>query len=342
MRAPSVCRGTHLGFWVTVLLLVRFCYYCTADNSFQVLGVGECVDCKKNNIKSSHAFSGLRVAIECKDANGQLKTRGAGELDKQGKFTVKIPREIVKDDGELKEECFAQLHSASNAPCPTHNGLESSKIILQSNKENGKHKFGPAGKLAFSPITCTSAFLWPHFNYPPLPKLLPFPTTHPWFNHPWYKPLPKMHFPPLVFPPLPPKYFHPPIYKKPFPPPVPVYEKPLPPPAPVYEKPLPPPVHVEPPPVPVYVKPLPPPVPVYAKPLPPPVPIYKPPSTPTYKKPCPPIIPHLPPLPKFPPIPKLPPIYKKPLPHFPKFPPKSYHHPKFGYWPPHPPYSSHP
>ncbi|KAK4567609.1 hypothetical protein RGQ29_029416 [Quercus rubra] len=30
----------------------------------------------------------------------------------------------------LQEECNAQLHSASAAPCPAHNGLQSSKVIL--------------------------------------------------------------------------------------------------------------------------------------------------------------------------------------------------------------------
>ncbi|XP_010261282.1 PREDICTED: proline-rich protein 4-like [Nelumbo nucifera] len=411
MRALSFCGGARLGFWVTLLLSVGFCR--CDDKSVEVFGVGECVDCVKNNIKSSHAFSGLRVAIDCKDAKGEFKTRGIGELDNEGKFKVNLPSEIVKENGELKEECFAQLYGASNSPCPTHNGLDSSKIILKS-KDNGKQKYGPTGKLAFSPITCTSAFLWPHFKYPPLPKLPPFPSVHPMFKHPWYKPFPhKVYYPPVVFPPLPPKVYKkpllppipiykppvykkplpppvpiykppvykkpllppipvykPPIYKKPLPPPVPVYKppvykKPLPPPIPVYKppiykKPLPPPVPIYKPPIykkplpppipvykpPIYKKPLPPPVPiyeppVYKKPLPPPIPIYKSPFTPIYKKPCPPI-PQLPPYPKFPPIPKITPIYKKPLPPFPKFPPKYYIPPKFGGWPPLPPYSSHP
>ncbi|XP_050265382.1 proline-rich protein 4-like [Quercus robur] len=71
----------------------------------------------------------LRVTIDCKPENGHLKTREVGKLDEEGKFKVSIHRKIVKD-GKLNEECYAQLHSASAAPCPAHNGLESSKVVL--------------------------------------------------------------------------------------------------------------------------------------------------------------------------------------------------------------------
>ena len=115
-----------------------------------------------------HHCAGLRVTIDCKPENGHFKTRGVGELDEEGKFKVSVHHKIVKD-GQLNEECYAQLHSASAAPCPTHNGLESSKVIFKS-KANGKYTFEVAGKLKFSPVTCTSAFLWPHYKYPPLIK----------------------------------------------------------------------------------------------------------------------------------------------------------------------------
>ncbi|KAK8699066.1 hypothetical protein V6N13_115163 [Hibiscus sabdariffa] len=299
----------------------------------EVVGVGECADCAENNLETSQAFSGLRVNIDCKPENGKyFKTRGSGELDKQGNFKVSLPEDMVKDGG-LKEECYAQLHSVSAAPCPVHDGMESAKIVLIKSSGGEKHKLGLKGKLRFSPVTCASATLWPHFKFPPMPKWShpPLPKWNhpplPTWNHP---PFPKWNHPPL------PKLF-PPIYKKPLPPPVPVYK---PPPVPVYEKPLPPPVPVyKPPPVPVYVKPLPPPVPiykpppvpVYKKPLPPPVPVYKkpnPPPVPVYKKPNPPPVPvykkpHPPPVPVYkkplpPPVPiyKPPPVpvYKKPLP----------------------------
>ncbi|THG20670.1 hypothetical protein TEA_002291 [Camellia sinensis var. sinensis] len=309
MRIQSLCRGTLVGFWLVVLFATSFCY--GGDKTvLEVVGIGECADCAESNIETSQAFSGLRVTIDCKPTNGEFKTRAAGELNEQGKFKVSLPKEIF-EDGKLKEECYAQLHSASSAPCPTHSGLESSKIVFKSKTNDGKHTFTTTGKLKFSPVTCTSAFLWPHFQYPPLPKKPPCPE----------KPFPKFFlppFPPKVFPPIYKKPLPPiPIYKKPLPPPVPIYQKPLPPPTPIYQKPLPPPVPIYqkplPPPVPVYQKPLPPPTPIYQKPLPPPVPIYQkplPPPTPIYKKP------HLPPpIPIYQkPLPPPTPIYKKPLP----------------------------
>ncbi|XP_039065855.1 proline-rich protein 4-like [Hibiscus syriacus] len=325
--------------------------------TLEVVGVGECADCAENNLETSQAFSGLRVNIDCKPENGKyFKTRGSGELDKHGNFKVSLPEEMVKD-GELKEECYAQLHSVSAEPCPSHDGMESVKIVLKSSSDE-KHNFGLKGKLRFSPVTCASATFWHHpplpkWNHPPLPTF-PIPPLK-WFHHhhPIFSPIYKKPLPPSVPVSKPPPV---PVYEKPLPPPVPKYKKPHPPPVPIYKKPHPPPVPAykppvnKSPPVPIYKKPHPPPVPVYNKPLPPPVPVYKKPPTPIYTKPHPPIpkIPPLhkkpcPPLPKLPPLPKIPPKYfhHHPLPKLPPFPKYFHHHPKFGKWPPLPPFSHH-
>ncbi|KAB2600725.1 extensin-1-like [Pyrus ussuriensis x Pyrus communis] len=220
-------------FWLCVLF-VNFCY---AEQTVEVLGVGECTDCDQNSIKTSRAFSGLRVTIDCKLENGHFKTRGVGELNEHGEFKVSLPKKILKEENQLKEDCYAQLHSASAVPCAAHDGLKSTKIVFKSKASDGTQTFGVAGgKLKFSRLACISAFFWPHKK------------------HPFFSKLP--HFPPKVFPPKIP------IFKKPLPPPIPIYKKPLPPPIPVHKKPLPPPI-------PVYKKPLPPPVPIYKKPLPP-------------------------------------------------------------------------
>uniref|UniRef100_A0A2N9FKI4 Proline-rich protein n=1 Tax=Fagus sylvatica TaxID=28930 RepID=A0A2N9FKI4_FAGSY len=178
-----------LCFWVSLVFAASLCY--GDDKTVEVVGFGECADCEQSNIKTKHAFSGLRVTIDCKPENGHFKTRGVGELDEEGKFKVSVHHKIVKD-GQLNEECYAQLHSASAAPCPTHNGLESSKL------------------------SCGLTY-----KYPPPPKLSPLPKfPHPNlknFGHPF-------HFPPKVFPPLPPKFT---IYnsKSHFPPPIPIYKE---------------------------------------------------------------------------------------------------------------------
>ncbi|XP_038706340.1 proline-rich protein 4-like isoform X1 [Tripterygium wilfordii] len=298
---------------------VSFCY---ADNTVEVVGIAECADCAQNNIKASQALSGLHVTIDCKQENGEkFERRGVGQLSEEGKFTVSLPQELLRD-GKLKEECYAQLHSASAAPCAAHDGLESTKIVFKS-KTNDKHTFGVAGKLKISPITCTSAFLWPHFKHPPIYKPKPHPVPIPIYKPkphpvPIYKPKPH----PVPVPIYKPKPHPVPIYKpKPHPVPVPIY-KPKPHPVPIYKpKPHPVPVPIYKPKPPIYKPPvvLPPPVPIY-KPKPHPIPIYKP-------------KPH--PIPIYKPTPK-PPIYHKPLPPFPKFPPKSHFH---HHHPPLPPYS---
>ncbi|XP_057788510.1 repetitive proline-rich cell wall protein 1-like [Salvia miltiorrhiza] len=370
MRVDSLCQS-----FLLLSLLFGAVSLCSADDkTFEVVGSTQCADC---NFKTSNAFSGLRVTIDCKLKNGDTKRFGAGELDERGEFKVSLGQ-------KLGEECYAQLHSAAAVPCPAHNGLEASKIVLKS-ETNGKTSYAPAKTLQFSSTLCSSKTFWPpYLKHPPLPP------------HPWFKNLPKPTLPPFghPWPPLPPLYKH-----KPLPPPVPVYTPtpkapvvkppvytPTPKPPvvkpPVYTpKPKPPvvkpPVYTPKPPVytpkpkppvvkppvytpkpPVYTpKPKPPVVkpPVYTpKPKPPVVkpPVYTPKPKPPVVKPCPPILkkPLPPPVPVYkpplpppikkkpcPPLPLPPPITKKPCPPLPKLPPKYFHHPKFGHFPPLPP-----
>ncbi|GAB2218047.1 hypothetical protein Droror1_Dr00001264 [Drosera rotundifolia] len=304
------CRKAMLGVLVVLLIAPCFCY----GGSVEVTGAGECADCQLRNIKATKAFNGLHVTIDCKLTNGETTTRGHGQLDKEGKFIVTLPEEIIQD-GKLKEQCYAKLHGASNVPCPAHDGIEPSKIILVSKSKDGKHTLSTAGKIKFSSETCASAFHWPFFKYPP-----PLP-EHPWFKKPYPFPKPCPPIPTPLPPPVP-------VIPKPLPPPVPVIPKPLPPPVPVIPKPLPPPV-------PVIPKPLPPPVPVTPTPLPPPKPQPWPKPFPPfpYHKPWPPIPYHKPwpPIPYHQPWPPIP--YHKPWPPIPyhkPWPPIPYHQP----WPP--------
>ncbi|KAK1324706.1 hypothetical protein QJS10_CPA01g00423 [Acorus calamus] len=137
-----------------------------------VVGLGECADCARKNIESGLAFNGLRVAINCKNNKGEYKTSAVAALTKKGKFSVELPRNLIGADGTLKGECFAELRSASNVPCPSPNGIESSKIVLKS-KDKIKVTLE---KLVFSKDTCAAAF---------------------WWKYPWHKPIPKITLPPL-------------------------------------------------------------------------------------------------------------------------------------------------
>ncbi|ONK71413.1 uncharacterized protein A4U43_C04F8290 [Asparagus officinalis] len=300
--------GTRLLFGLLAVILVTSFICSNAESKVErsafASGKSECIDCAEKN---ELAYQGLQVAIKCKTNNGDYELKTSGKLDKNGDYRVQLPTELIGENGDLKQECFAQLHSVSNAPCPDKNGLNPHKLILKS-REDGVHTFSTDAKLPFLSTTCQSAFFWTHHKFTPLPKPDPF-----------HKPLPKFPSPPSKLPPKP--HYYPPIYKKPLPPSIPIYKKPLPPSIPIYK----PPVPIYKPPVPVK-KPVPHFPPIYKKPLPHFPPIYKKPVPhfpPIYKKP----LPHFPqvygkPLPHFPPIykkplPHFPPIYKKPLPHFP-------------------------
>ncbi|CAA3028786.1 Hypothetical predicted protein [Olea europaea subsp. europaea] len=336
------------------------------DKKIEVAGIAECADCKESNIKSSQTSSGLHVTIECKLKNGEVKSRGEGKVEEGGKFEVLLPERILQE-GKLKEECYAQLYTAS-AACPVHSGLEESKIVVFKSKTDGKYRLKPKGVLKFSYLLCKSDFYWPfcHPRFPPWEKKFP-PLNH--FGYPWFLP----PFPPIFHKPCPPIYMSmPPLRSQPNPPapsqpptrspinptPPPIYQ-PLPPPIPIY-KPKPP-VKLLPPPIPICkppIKPVLPPLPISKsplKPLPPQVPIYKPPvkkllsPVPIHKppvKPVPPPVPVYKPLvpiynpPVYQPLPPPVPIYKpfppilwKPCFPFPWIPPHYFHHPKIGWFP---------
>ncbi|RWW48206.1 hypothetical protein BHE74_00045740 [Ensete ventricosum] len=185
-----------------------------------VVGATECLDCAQKSIKTEDAV------------------KAATELDSNGDFNVKLPSELLQDNGELKHECFAQIHSKSDAPCPDKNGLNPSKLLLKS-KEGGKHTFvAVPGKLSFSSVTCASATFWPGHPLPLHKKL-----------HKHHLQTYKSPSPIHKLPPKPDYHLHPnPVYKPPtYKPPSPGYR----PPAPEYKPPsgehYKPPAHYKPP-----------------------------------------------------------------------------------------------
>ncbi|KAL9252094.1 Proline-rich protein 4-like protein [Drosera capensis] len=328
MRLLPICREAMLGLLIGLLIVTSSSIVCHGGSVVEVTGAGECADCQIKNIKSSKAYNGLRVTIDCKLANGEMQRRGSGELDKQGNFRVALPEDLLQD-GKLKEECYAQLHSASNTPCPAHDGIDSSKIIFVSKSDDGKHAFSTAGKIKFSSETCVAKFFW---YPPPLPKLFP---PHPWFKKPF--PFPKPCPPPAVPTPVPvPVPVPTPVpVPVPVPTPVPVIPKPKPKPSPKpFPKPSPKPCPTPKP----FPKPSPKPFPKPSpKPCPTPKPFPKPPVVIPPVIPKPPIV--IPPVIPKPPVILPPPFVPKPFPPFvPKpFPPFPYHKPL----PPLPPFPYH-
>ncbi|OEL23888.1 hypothetical protein BAE44_0015093 [Dichanthelium oligosanthes] len=87
-----------------------------------IVGLAKCADCTgKNMMKAETAFKGLKVAIKCKNSNGEYKSKAVGELQSSGAFSVPLSVDL---DGA---DCLAQLHTAAGRPCP---GQEPSRIML--------------------------------------------------------------------------------------------------------------------------------------------------------------------------------------------------------------------
>jgi hypothetical protein len=103
---------------------------------------------------------GLQVAVKCKNSKGEYESTAVGQVDRSGAFRVPLAAaDVVGEDGELKSECFAQLHSASSAPCP---GQEPSKIVAAppGHDANGEKTYvALGGKVYRSSPECASAFL---------------------------------------------------------------------------------------------------------------------------------------------------------------------------------------
>lgn len=99
------------------------------------------------------------MAVKCKNADGVFETKALGEVDKSGAFNVPLAADLLRQDGELKQDCFAQLHSAANQPCP---GQEPSWVVRPTSDDYG-HKMkkktfiAVAGKVHYSSKECASA-----------------------------------------------------------------------------------------------------------------------------------------------------------------------------------------
>jgi hypothetical protein len=168
------------------------------------------------------------VAVKCKNADGIFETKALGEVDKSGAFSVPLAADLLRADGELKQDCFAQLHNAANQPCP---GQEPSWIVRPSSDGDDDKKktfVAVAGKMHYSSKECASAFLCDHFHkkhkhlFHKKPVMIPHipkkPIVIPHFHN---KPVPE-HKPPTPVP-----VYHAPVPEYNPPTPVPVYHSPV-------------------------------------------------------------------------------------------------------------------
>uniref|UniRef100_A0ACD5XJG9 Uncharacterized protein n=1 Tax=Avena sativa TaxID=4498 RepID=A0ACD5XJG9_AVESA len=204
-----------------------------------VVGLARCADCTRKNMNAEAAFRGLQVAVKCKNGKGEYEGKAVGQVDKSGAFAVPLAADEVGEDGRLKQDCFAQLHTASSVPCP---GQEPSKIVAAQPSHDGKMVFvALPGEVHQPSEECASAYLCHpspkpvvvpppkhKHDHPHLPGIKPPKHDHD-HDHPHppgVKPIPPKHdhdHEPAVKP-IPPKHDHdhalPPVAKSPKPAPI--------------------------------------------------------------------------------------------------------------------------
>ena len=119
------------------------------------------------------------MAVKCKNDKGEYESKAVGQVDKSGAFSIPLAADEVGEDGELKQDCFAQLHSTSSVPCP---GQEPSKIVAAQTSHDSKTTFvALAGKVHQPSVECASAVLCDplHKHHPVLShKPMTMPPKH--------------------------------------------------------------------------------------------------------------------------------------------------------------------
>jgi hypothetical protein len=169
-------------------------------------------------------FSGLHVALKCRNAKGEFMTKAIAKVDKSGAFTIPVAADLIRQDGQLKQDCLAQLHGESHQPC---HGQELSWIVRPSSSSDDDKKttfVAVAGKMHYSSKECASAFLCDPFQKKHLlHHKKPIAIPHPQFHkkpdtHPSPVPEHKLPMPVPEYKPPMPEYSHPsptPIYHPP-------------------------------------------------------------------------------------------------------------------------------
>lgn len=233
MGAQLPCGGLLASICAVLALFAAvLAHAAEPETASMVVGLAKCADCTRKNMKADSAFIGLHVAVKCKNADGVFETKAIGEVGKSGAFSVPLAADLLGEDGELKQEqdCFAQLYSASNQPCP---GQEPSWIVRPTTTGDyggsKKNFVAVAGKMHYPSKECASAFLCDPFHKKPSIMIPHMPKkTVPEPEHKQPKPVPVYHSPvPDYKPPTPvpthkpstPTYSHPtpttPIYHPP-------------------------------------------------------------------------------------------------------------------------------
>jgi hypothetical protein len=144
------------------------------------------------------ARAGLQVAIKCNSGAAETndyETKAVGPLDDAGVFRIPLTAELLRDDGNLDRDCYAQLHTAPDTPCvgqappriaPTQDGTAVATTSATY--------LAAAADTVFSPVACACGKKKKHFMFgpppPPPPRPTPTPTPTPSYGPPTPTPTP--------------------------------------------------------------------------------------------------------------------------------------------------------
>jgi len=136
------------------------------------------------NTKKLLCSADLQVAIKCKSgADETYETKALGPLDDTGVFRIPLAAEILRDDGSMDRDCFAQLHSSLGTPCV---GQAPPRIAPTTSQLDGgdsstTYLAAATDDTVFAPVACACGKKKKHYMFgpPPPPRPTPTPTPNP-------------------------------------------------------------------------------------------------------------------------------------------------------------------
>uniref|UniRef100_A0A0D9VRU5 Proline-rich protein n=1 Tax=Leersia perrieri TaxID=77586 RepID=A0A0D9VRU5_9ORYZ len=216
MGARLVPPGTAALLGALVALLAVS--FGTAAPAPVLVGSIKCLDCSPDDVKAEDAFRGLQVGIMCNSGAGEAyETKALSSLDENGGFSIPLAADLLRDDGELGKDCFAQLHTAPDTPCTGQtppriakaaapdNGTISADAAADANANAAPTYLAVSDDTVFSPVACKCGkYKKKHFMFapPPPPPRPPAPEYKPPTPTPTPTPEPSYGPPPAPKPPV--------------------------------------------------------------------------------------------------------------------------------------------
>ena len=125
----------------------------------------------------------LQVAIKCKSgADETYETKALGPLDDTGVFRIPLAAELLRDDGSMDRDCFAQLHSSIGTPCVGQAPPRITSQLDGGDSSSTTYFAAATDDTVFAPVACACGKKKKHYMFgppPPPPRPRPTPTPNP-------------------------------------------------------------------------------------------------------------------------------------------------------------------